>query len=192
MGFRPIFEFDADADNDIESLVRTLKRWGKAGRSKINSAMREAGRFVKKDVSKTVRDEINLKKKDADKSIWIEAKASGVKIVVSRKPIPLIKFGPRLQERHPPPRRGITVRVRKREPRERFRHHFVSVMPSGHKGIFVRRTKQRKPIDEEFGPTVVGVLAGQPGMLNKVEKRGKDRLVERLNSKIQLMLKKEG
>lgn len=110
---------------------------------------------------------------------------------MKRKPVPLVKYmsaGQIVRVKKLAEKRrkggekarfmpsGIAVRVRKNGAVEKFPTSFIANMKSGHVGIFRRRraigpaTKnggvprvRRLPIDERYGPTVVGVLANAPG-----------------------------
>lgn len=82
---------------------------------------------------------------------------------------------------------GVSVKPRKDRPAQLLRHTFIADMRSGHRGIFERRifpTKQTRrekrvrngraywtelPIDERYGPTVLGVYEGSPGLAQMIE-----------------------
>lgn len=124
-------------------------------------------------IVKRIGQEIELKQKVIRESVGIRRAKGGESpqgaITFSRKPIPLAKFSP--QPSQPGKGRGrvgVTVKVRKGK-RETLRGTFVARMKSGHLGVFERKGRgaaraKRGPIIERYGPTVIGVFQGAPGV----------------------------
>jgi len=124
-------------------------------------------------IVKRIGQEIELKQKVIRESVGIRRAKGGESpqgaITFSRKAIPLIKFSP--QPKLPGKgkgRTGVTVKVRKGK-RETLRGTFVARMKSGHIGVFERKGRgaarvKRGPIVERYGPTVLGVFDGAPGV----------------------------
>lgn len=81
----------------------------------------------------SVREVVNIAK--VNKADVAGGKAGS--ITLSDSPRPLYDF-PNNGKIGRAPKRGISVRVRKRKPPEKFRHWFVAKMKSGHVGIFGR------------------------------------------------------
>jgi len=67
--------------------------------------------------------------------------------------IPLIRFGAKQLKRA-----GVSYRIRKNGKRKKAKGAFIATMPSGHEGVFKRRSGDRLPIDELYGPSVPAVF----------------------------------
>lgn len=112
-------------------------------------------------------------------------------VTITRKPIPLIEFRARQTKKG-----GVTVQVRKGQAREKFRDSFIAKMKSGHEGVFRRRFKgkgrvARLPIDERFGPTVLGVISGAPGLLNEELAAAHEDLGRQIDSQVDRLLNRK-
>jgi hypothetical protein len=110
-------------------------------------------------------------------------------VVSKGRPVPLIHYGARQT------RKGVTVLVKKGRPRSLIKQAFISVMRSGHKGVFARRKelsgtgrpleearghpgrwpkKYRLPIRQLYGPRVEDVFGDQivlQPVLDKAKRR---------------------
>lgn len=133
-------------------------------------------------------------------------------IRVSRKPIPLIEYGAtqtkngvtlsrEIHSRTKLDKKGtkgiagyaakrnasggVNVKVQRDGGVEHHPHFFIAMTRSGHIGVFRRRTPKRHPIDQMYGPAVVGVLAGVPSMLEKLQQFAADDLGKQVASQIQ-------
>jgi hypothetical protein len=77
-------------------------------------------------------------------------------LYASAKPLPLIDFkatGP-----VPSRGRGRGVSAVMKGARQRYPNAFIAIMPTGHKGVFARRGKNRLPIRELFGVSIAYVF----------------------------------
>jgi Prophage minor tail protein Z (GPZ) len=89
------------------------------------------------------------------------------------KRIPLIAFN----ASGPEPSRGrgrVTYRIG-RGGRHSVPGSFIATMPSGHRGVFKRRTTRRLPISELFGPSLPRVML-QPPTLKAMNARAHEQL----------------
>jgi hypothetical protein len=167
----------------------------KAEVSSLNRAL-ESGRT---QVRREIQRELNISGKDVGRAIIVRlasaSKPDGA-IVVSRQPRPLAAFWPTQTAK------GVRVTVRRSRGPEEIPHAFIATMKSGHTGVFIRtgpavpsqkRIKRgsrkgqpvlRQQIKELYGPTVVGVLAGKPGMLDRIKKAMGEVLVTRMASQV--------
>lgn len=128
-------------------------------------------------------------------------------IRISREPIPLHKFTHTILKRG-----GVSVKVRKDRPRERFPSTFEATMRSGHVGLFRRRhvlapghppyrggvirygqrsrRAWRLPIDERMGPTPLGLFEGSPGLEdNQIDLLNTD-LAEQVDSQVDRLMER--
>jgi hypothetical protein len=66
---------------------------------------------------------------------------------------------------------------------------FIQTMPSGHKGVFIRWSKQRLPIEELFKPLKDVVVENLFGHLDEIERKISQRLEKNIDWQIELALK---
>lgn len=68
---------------------------------------------------------------------------------------------------------------------------FKQAMPgSGHKGVFLRRTNKRLPIDELFGPSAAELFEGVKGIAKQVMRSANEKLTKNIDSQINYVLEK--
>jgi roadblock/LC7 domain-containing protein len=141
------------------------------------AALNRTAQQVKVYASKQIRAGYNIKKKDVDGAIGIStaktdlvAKVYGKKysnvtgFSKKRNAIPLIYFNARQTLK------GVRFKVRKRM--QTTPGSFIATMPSGHKGVFVRRkdadwnpvTKSTLKIKELSGPSVFNLFKSDTRM----------------------------
>jgi hypothetical protein len=85
-----------------------------------------------------------------------ELGAYGIQLEITGNRIPLIDFAARGPEPSRGRGRGVSYRLpggRSRDP-----HAFIATMPSGHRGVFKRTGKERNPIIQSHGPSLVNVF----------------------------------
>lgn len=113
---------------------------------------------------KFIRDYISVKKSNQETLL--------AEIRFKRKGIPLFAYKP-IQKKA-----GVSVKPRKDKPRQVLKNTFIATMGSGHRGIFERRRLGSKssgprhgrlPVDERYGPTILGVYEGSPGLAAALE-----------------------
>lgn len=153
------------------ALLRALKRGTK-------SAKTTGKRAVAKDTG--------LKAGDVAKRIRItEPKAQTLTgtLHADLKRIPLIKFGAKGPE--PSRGRGRGVRYRGKSGRGSLPHAFIATMPSGHRGVFSRAGKDRKPIRQHFGPSVGRVFDLHR---DEIMARGEEVVIAELDRQLDRML----
>jgi hypothetical protein len=80
----------------------------------------------------------------------------GAEVEITGARLPLIDFGARGPEPSRGKGRGVTYRLK--GGRGRVPNAFIATMPSGHRGVFVRRGAPRLPIVELKGPSLVRVF----------------------------------
>lgn len=107
-------------------------------------------------------------------------------ITVTGRRIPLISFKARQM------RRGVTYAIRKGK-RSQLAGNFITTMPTGHRGVFSRRTAQRLPIDEKFGPSVPELVRSIGQLATSVlDKQIADDLDHEINMQVGLVLRRRG
>jgi hypothetical protein len=169
------------------------------------SALNDSARFTITQANRAIRAELPLRVKDVKKLFSRKAKAAAeslhARVEVVREGVPMKRYRARGTNR---PKKyktgklgGVKVTPRKGGGRELLRNSFVGKSTTNNEGketglgghVFRRVpgkfTRMGKPaIEKVFGPTVVGVLAGKPGMLKKIEDSIPDHTLGRLESKI--------
>jgi hypothetical protein len=118
--------------------------------------------------SRDVRDAIALREASLAKP-----EAS---IAASLKRIPLEKFNAKGPQPSRGRGRGVSYRIGPRA--GRLPRAFIAKMPSGHVGVFERRTKKRLQIDERFGPSLGHIFS-------KHRQAGIDRALESFHKNFQ-------
>jgi Prophage minor tail protein Z (GPZ) len=94
----------------------------------------------------------------------------------SRKPIPLIEF-PNVRQ----VASGVRTSVWGRS--QIISSAFIATMPTGHRGVFRRRTSRRLPIKQLWGPTIFGTFA-TPEVQSVIRSTMKTRLAAALARRI--------
>jgi hypothetical protein len=114
------------------------------------AAVSTANKMIRKGntaANKKVREVYNIKTATLNKYTKVY-RASKIRpdaqIVIRGRRMPLFGFGARQT------RRGVTIRVKRTTGRRTVLHAFIAQMPSGHQGIFIRKTKGRLPIRELY------------------------------------------
>ena len=150
-----------------------------------------------KDVQKESVDEIKKQtkfNKSAIKSVVKIKKASMRKqlakvIYVPGKRIPLVNFSAKQTGT------GVTFKNWGKKGRGTREHAFVTKMPQGHKGVFIRKIKDgervdRLPIQELFGPSISQVFESSVPIVKKVMKTANTKLTMNINKEVVKLLAK--
>lgn len=175
---------DRKTRRDLDRLRRGVRRSG------IRRSLNRTIRGVRTAASSEFRSEFNAKKRDVDRRLKVRL-ARGLDteaaLQVTASAMPMVAFGARQTKR------GVSVRIRKGGGRQRFRHAFIARMPSGHRGVFERRTPSthRLPIDELFSTAPVQYL-DRPAVVGRLGDVARERLVRELNHEIQRRARARG
>lgn len=146
---------------NIPKLLNELNRFSGAIDDANYSTIKKVTASAKTQASKDIRAEYNIKKKDLDKQITtsrpIKYAGNYRTIITAIKDLALAKFGTPRQKKE-----GVEVSIKKGS-KKIIRGGFISVMKSGHKGIYTRVTPGKRwskgrpqtsspnlPIDEKF------------------------------------------
>lgn len=135
---------------EIKSWDDTVKRATIAAENKTAA---QGLTFAKK----IIREDYNIKSKDLSKVMKkTTANKHGklASITATGKAIALVKFKARQIKK------GVRVTVKKGRPKL-LTGHFIATMPSGHKGVFIRKGVARLPIKERFGPGAATLLGSR-------------------------------
>ena len=103
----------------------------------------------------------------------------------SIRPIPLIKLGARQAGL------GVTWRTPGGSGGD-IPHAFITMMPrSGHRGVFLRRSRKRLPIGEQTGPSLAQLLA-KPALVGVVTQRVLEAMPANLDHEVSFLAKQLG
>lgn len=160
---------------------------------------------VKTDASSEIRTVITLKKSTVDATFrTVKANTTHLSGLFESKgsPVPLIEYGARATKT------GVSVQVKKGNPRSLIKGAFIATMKSGHTGVFWRQWHQavskptnkkipygklpkryRLPIAQRYGPRVPDILENQPVMSVVLTKAG-DRMHKNIERELNYELSK--
>jgi len=175
----------------IEKAERMLRHLPEAAPKAMSSAIQRAAETARTEAARKVRETYFVKHSDVIATIRIQRPGALSANVISRgNAISLSKFN--VTPKQPQPRRNaaIIVRVKKGEGGP-IKSAFVARMKSGHIGVFLRAGKQRKPIQELYGPPIPQML-GNPSVKEWVETQASEKLEERLTHEIDRILEGKG
>jgi hypothetical protein len=179
-------------DKELERLKTVLAGVPKGAARAISSAANRAASAARTEATKQVRAQYIIKAQDVRSPISIE-KASVSRLTAtlraSGRVIPLSKF--RISPRSPNQSRPLRAQVKKGSSGGIVQHAFVAKMPSGHAGVYMRKTRRRLPIKELFGPSVPHMI-GSKEVMEKIEVRAAEVLEDRLEHEITRLLRGYG
>lgn len=124
-------------------------------------------------------------------------------ITLSARRIPLIEFGARELKKQG----GVSYRIEKEGKRKRIPRAFIATMPTGHKGVFMRKPigvkkgsaivrrrgaplVPRLPIGELRGPSIKDVFRNAPAIIAAVTQKAATGLQKEVSRQIELQLKR--
>ncbi len=139
-----------------------------------NAARRTVNKLITKsktEAGRRVREIYNVKAKDLNRSVKIKRanfQNMEATLTVRGRKIPVYMFSPRQT------RQGVSIRIRKDRGRKVIGTSFIATMPSGHIGVFQRKTKKRYPIKELYSvsPAQMYEQEGMKAVSEMIEKEG--------------------
>lgn len=160
---------------------------------------------MKTDASTEIRSVIVLSKSAVDATFkTVKASVTSLSGVFAStgSPVPLIEYGARQTTK------GVSVQVKRGNPRSVVVGAFIATMKSGHKGVFWREwhqairkpvnrnipygklpKKYRLPISQRYGPRVPDILSNEP-VMTAVLKKADDRMHTNIDRQINYELSK--
>lgn len=143
------------------AIVRALKKAGA-------TALRD----MRSEANKTIRSQKRLKVRNIRKALH-PRKARGSQIADLEWRLNVSGDVTRVSDYpHRQTKKGVSVAINKGQ-RTLIRSAFKATMASGHKGVFVRRTKRRLPIAQPVASRPVDALSKR-GQAEKVRARGEE------------------
>jgi hypothetical protein len=169
------------AEYILRAIPRALPRvMRRAVKRTVDTAATDVKRRVGKEIAVPLREIARgLHKKQPTNSNWSGSVGAGL-----HRPS-LVAFKGTKQTR-----RGVTYRISPAAGRKLLEHGFIQAMPSGHRGVFLRKDRQRLPIGEKRGPSIWKVVTGAPGLLAEATKRAGDQLGKSIDDQIGVELRR--
>ena len=169
-------KFEMTADEGKKAVIRALNKTAKSVQIQASREIRDAGYNVK---SATIKKAIKVRL--ANNNVL----QAGVRAL--GRPIPLIDYGARQTKK------GVSVNVK--DGRKLISGAFIATMPTGHKGVFLRKKgtitgKRGKTIlarvisHELFGPSIPAAFSNdvvKRAMLNEIRDTMPKKLEQELN-----------
>jgi len=115
----------------------------------MNAALNKAIVTVRKETSKQITSEYAIKARDIKKTMSVQRSNFNTltsQLTSADVRLALSLFNPTQK------REGVTVKVKKKQPRQILKHAFVATMKSGHVGVFttyrktIRKVRRRKGV----------------------------------------------
>lgn len=161
-----------DVRNNIAQVLARMEGYQRDTLDKaVVNALNRCAEMAKTEAARQIKDKgYNFKASKIKEVIAIKRASTGhltATLRVKRKPTPLIDFDARQTKK------GVSVKVQKK--RAVIEHAFIATMPTGHRGVFVRKDGGKRiyrhkggkvvssqlPIRELYGPSVGGAYANE-------------------------------
>ena len=168
MPFQPTIQVDR---RQLARLLATMDT--KRARRVVLAAVTRTARSGRARISRLVRQIITLKASRVNSRITVLPVLSGAQpldatariFIFERTPPGLIGF----QGARQTIKAGVTVKVRRDEPKERHPSAFITQV-GGTRNVFIRsiisgKRVKRLPIERLVGPSPIGIVEGKPGFI---------------------------
>jgi hypothetical protein len=158
------FEISFDG---LENIIALSREYPRVAQRSLN----RVAQSTKTEASRQIRDTYNVRKQTVDASFTVRlAHIDDLKATIrsSGRRLPIMEFAARQVAR------GVSFAIKKGE-RKILTHAFLATMPGGHVGVFMRRGKDRLPIDEKFTISVAEMF-GARAIFNELQAFAVERL----------------
>ena len=190
-------------DTDVAHVKTMLRGIEDVVPKVLSRAINDTLAGVKTDASAEIRTIITAKKSAVDATFkTLKATVTFLSGMVqnSGAPLPLIDFSANQTKA------GVSVQVKKKNPRAVLKGAFIQTMKSGHKGVFWREyrgakgpvkkiaygklpKKYRLPMKQLFGPRIPDILGDDP-VMNVVLAKADDRMHKYMEKELNYELSK--
>lgn len=173
-------------DHKLNQVEQVLKEIPRALPRVMSRSLNRTAQQARTEVSRSLSRRIGLRVKDVRSRVILQKASysnwrSAVKI--SGKRLPLIRFKPKQT------RTGVTYKFGRS--RILVHHAFLATMPSGHTGVFRRKTTARLPITELRGPSLGQVFTDAQAEANRIYRQSLARLEKNIMDQVNLILAKK-
>ena len=174
-------------DDKIKKLERELRNFPRALPKVMSRALTRTATSARTQISRSLASRIGIKIKDVRTRLTLtKATYSNwrSRVGISGRRFGLIKFAARQTKK------GVTYRKGGRS-RVLIRHAFIATMPSGHRGVFIRKAGPRLPIAEMRGPSLAQVFKGTRGEVDRIQAESLAKLGKNIHDQVNLILKRK-
>lgn len=186
----------------LKEKLRLLRLLPKGLEKATSQALNRTAKQTRAMAGRLISQEYTIARADAIKELRIRqsnvntlhAKLEGKSV----QGVPLIRYarGETPSTRRTPdggytPARGLAVRVRRDRQPKVIPGTFRAQLKSGHRSIWKREGRERKPINKLFGPSAIGLISGGEN-LDRIERYGEERMKINLTIVADQALKKAG
>ena len=166
---------------DIDRLEREFRSKPAVIARVINATARRTAKGIKTEISKGIREKVNLKKADVDDKIVIRTRGSNISVVLMESyRFGLNRFGARQT------RKGVSYRISKQGGRTTIPGAFIVESKGGN--VFRRTGESRLPIQILRGLSPWGAYVQNDGLDERIRDAGSERfqreLVRRIDREI--------
>lgn len=155
----------------------------------VAAAINRTGRWQRTQISRRIRQEVNLTQKDLAAYLSYEPATArslhGTIRVARRRRIPLIDFGARQT------RRGVTYKIARKGGRQLAAGAFINAGPKAGMQVWRRLGKERYPIARLQGVSAWGVFVKNPKVHAVTRQEVADRLRVEVEQRVRFALLKE-
>ena len=172
-------------DDKLKKLQKELKGIPRALPKVMSRGLNRTATSARTQISRSLSKRIGLKIKDVRDKLTLKRATysnwrSAVKI--GGKQFGLIKFGARQTKK------GVSYKWERK--RVLIRHAFIAIMPTGHRGVFMRKGPARLPIKEMKGPSLSQVFTGAQDEVNRIQTESLAILQKNIHDQVNLILKR--
>jgi uncharacterized FlaG/YvyC family protein len=180
-------KFDEKRLDEIRRMLRDIPN---AMPKVISRGINRTTTSTRAEIARQISAEVKITQSAVKKGIKV-TKATQTRwqadLDLFAKRIPLIKFGAKQLKK------GVSYRISKSGGRKKITdpaRPFIQTLPSGHKGVFRRKTPgtKRLPIVQLKGPSIGGVFEGAAGIAAEVQESSSLKLTKNIDRQIAFIL----
>ena len=175
-------------DEDLKRLEKTLAGIPRAMPRVMSRGLNRTAQQARTQTGRSLAKRTGLRVKDVrQRTILSKATYSRWRaaVSISTKRIPLIRFKAKQKAK------GVTYKQPDTGKRVLIRHAFISVMPSGHRGVFRRATSKRLPIVEQVGSSLKDIFSAAQEEAARIYTESAAKLARNIHDQVELILRRK-
>jgi hypothetical protein len=174
----------------LQDTLNLLQAYSTGGKKALQRSVSFGAKQGRKLAVDEMAKKANLKKKtirDKTKIYFASLSNLRAKVVLKSAPLPLTEFGARQTKT------GVTFRIWKDKPREKYRHAFMwTLIRERYTGVFEPNVDSPRydgfgPYRRKSGPAIPTIYAKTPGLSGKVEAKASESMLTELDRQIGLL-----
>lgn len=171
----------------FRKLQRTFKDFPRVVPKIMSRAINRTSTTARAQIARRIAEKVTIKISDVKKNIsrttatfnrWESI------LGINTKRLPLMGFKARQTAK------GVSYKVEKTGSRKVISSAFIATMASGHTGVFKRKSDNRLPIVELFGPSLGQVFEGASSIVRQVLAATNKTLTKNIDDQVKLQLEK--